>query len=254
MSFTPIFRRHILRNLTKAHGIHASASLRGQFHGLPSRLSTAHTRTYASKSKVKSTASLVPGSKQAITSEAARAEYEKAEAKMTTAVEWYRKEVATLETRANGRVTPALLSPVRVELPGKEKNEAVKLEQVATVGVRDGSTLIVTVFEEHTLKAVEQALYSAKLPNIVPQRQDTRTIKIPIPKPTVDARKALTTSAQRLAEDSRVQIRKLQQASVKKGKYEKHSVELDEFQKLADRNISEIDKIFSQMKKATGSR
>jgi ribosome recycling factor len=93
---------------------------------------------------------MVPGSKQALTSEASRLEYGKAETKMSAAVEWYRKEVAGLETRASGRVTPALLSPVRIELPGKEKGKDFgKLEDVATVGVREGSTLVVTVFEEH---------------------------------------------------------------------------------------------------------
>jgi len=109
---------------------------------------TSYIRSYASKSKAKSTADLVPGSKQALTSEAARLEYGKSEAKMNAAVEWYRKEVAGLETRASGRVTPALLSPVRIELAGKGK-DLVKLEEVATIGVRDGSTLIITVFEEH---------------------------------------------------------------------------------------------------------
>ncbi|KAG1719795.1 hypothetical protein EDB19DRAFT_1930672 [Suillus lakei] len=106
---------------------------------------TSYIRLYASRSKAKSTADLVPGSKQALTSEAARLEYGKSEAKMGAAVEWYRKEVAALETRASGRVTPALLSPVRIELPGKGK--------------------------DLNLKVVEQALYAAKLPNIVPQRQ-----------------------------------------------------------------------------------
>lgn len=92
---------------------------------------------------------------------------------------------------------------------------------------------------------MEQALYAAKLPNIVPQKQDSRTIKIPIPRslassscgmvvhhfsfrPTVEARNALTATAQRIAEDTRVQLRKIQQASVKKGDYKKHSVELEE--------------------------
>ncbi|KAG1871506.1 ribosome recycling factor domain-containing protein [Suillus subluteus] len=214
---------------------------------------TSYIRLYASKSKAKSTADLVPGSKQALTSEVARLEYGKSEAKMNAAVEWYRKEVAGLETRASGRVTPPLLSPVRIELPGKGK-DLVKLEEVATIGVRDGSTLIITVFEEHNLKAVEQALYAAKLPNIVPQRQDSRTIKIPIPRPTVEARNALTATAQRMAEDTRVQLRKIQQASVKKGDYKKHSVELEEFQKLADRNTAEVDKILAHMKKSTGAR
>ncbi|KAJ8584603.1 ribosome recycling factor [Rhizopogon salebrosus TDB-379] len=226
---------------------------------MPSTISpsrpTSHVRCYASKSKAKSTADMVPGSKQALTSEASRLEYGKAETKMSAAVEWYRKEVAGLETRASGRVTPALLSPVRIELPGKEKGKDFgKLEDVATVGVREGSTLVVTVFEEHNLKVVEQALYAAKLPNIVPQRQDSRTIKIPIPRPTVEARNALTATAQRMAEDTRVQLRKIQQASVKKGDYKKHSVELEEFQKLTDKNVAEIDKILARMKKSTGAR
>jgi ribosome recycling factor len=78
-----------------------------------------------------------------------------------------------------------------------------------------------------------------------------------------------------MAEDTRVQLRKIQQASVKKGDYKKHSVELEEvchdrffirrsphltfpflyqFQKLTDRNVAEIDKILAHMKKSTGAR
>lgn len=209
-------------------------------------------RQYASKSKIKSTAELVPGSRQLLTTEEARSEYQKAETKMSSTVEWYRKEVAAFENRASGRVTPSLLAPVRVEVHGKG-NDPVKLEEIATVGVKDCSMLIVTVFDENNMKAVEQAIYNAKLPGVVPQRQDTRTIKIPIPRPTVEARTALVSNAQRLAEDARVQIRRAHQASVKKGKYEKHSVEIDEFRRLADKNVAEVDKILAHMKK-TGSR
>jgi len=104
------------------------------------------------------------------------------------------------------------------------------------------------------MKAVEQALYNAKLPSIIPHRHDSMTIRIPIPKPTVESRNALYTSAARLAEDGRGQIRKHQQTSVKKGKYEKDSVEIEEFQKLAKGKIAEVDAILAQMKKATGSK
>lgn len=114
------------------------------------------TRAYASKSKPKGidTASFVPGSQQRFDSDETRTEYASAEDRMSTAVGWFRKEVAALETRATGRVTPALLAPVRVERSsggGKSRagTESVKLEEVATVGVKDGSVLIVTVFDEH---------------------------------------------------------------------------------------------------------
>ncbi|KAL4073392.1 ribosome recycling factor domain-containing protein [Scleroderma citrinum] len=211
------------------------------------------TRTYSSKSKARSTAELVPGSQQLLTTEEARSEYKKAQTKMFSTVEWYRKEVATFETRASGRVTPALLTPIKVETQGRD-GEPLRLEEVATVGVKDGSMLIVTVFDENNLKVVEQAIYSAKLPNVIPQKQDSRTIRIPIPKPTVEARTALVASAQRLAEDARVQIRRIHQASVKKGRFQKHSVELDEFQKLTDKNIAEVEKILVHMKKSTTFR
>ncbi|KAI5997327.1 ribosome recycling factor-domain-containing protein [Pisolithus orientalis] len=153
----------------------------------------------------------------------ARSEYQTAEMKMSSAVGWYRKEVATFETQVSGRVTPSLLAPVRVEVYGKG-NDPDKLEQIATVGIKDGSVSIVTVFDENIMTAVERAVYSAKLPGIVPRRPDTSTVRIPIPK-------------------------RVHRASVKKGKYEKRSTELDEFRRLADKNVAEVNMILEDMKK-----
>ncbi|PPQ82525.1 hypothetical protein CVT25_007134 [Psilocybe cyanescens] len=209
-------------------------------------------RGYATKNKVKSTSSFVPGSKQPITDEAAQQEYAKAEIAMQTSVDWFRKECAASEARALGRVTPALLSPVRVKLP--DTPNSVRLEELATVGVREGSTLLITLYDEHTIKHVEAALYDSGIPGVVPHRQDNRTIKVPIPKPTVEARKELFTVAKRKAEEIRVQIRKHHAASLKRGKYEKHSIELEEFQKLTDKYIKETDKILADLQKATGAK
>jgi ribosome recycling factor len=113
-------------------------------------------RTYASKKnkkaqdveedrpakKASTTDQLVPASARILAGDV----YYKAENSMKAAIEWYRKEVAGMETRANGRVTPSVLSPVRVTLHGANKSS--RLEEVATVGVREGTTLVVTVFEE----------------------------------------------------------------------------------------------------------
>ena len=92
-----------------------------------------------------STDDLVPASQRVVSSP----DYKNTESKMQGVLEWFRKEVAALETRATGRVTPAVLSPVRVKLPDAEDARGVRLEEVATVGVKDGTTLLVTVFEEH---------------------------------------------------------------------------------------------------------
>ncbi|PIL27638.1 hypothetical protein GSI_10790 [Ganoderma sinense ZZ0214-1] len=194
-----------------------------------------------------STDELIPASQRI----PASADYKAAETKMQGVLEWFRKEVAALETRATGRVTPAVLAPVRVKLPNASDARGVRLEEVATVGVKEGTTLLVTVFEEHSLKYVEQAIYDAKLPSITPQKLDNRTVKIPIPKPTVETRNALYTAASRQAEDVRVQLRKLHQALLKKADVSKHSADFSTYQALSDKLMGELDKILAHLKKAT---
>ena len=44
-------------------------------------------------------------------------------------------------------MTSALLDRVRVVLPGED--ESVPLEEVASISVKDGTTLIISVFEDH---------------------------------------------------------------------------------------------------------
>ncbi|PBK65713.1 ribosome recycling factor [Armillaria solidipes] len=209
---------------------------------LQARITLPQRRTYTKKAQ--STSSLQPGSQQPLTKPTDIAEHEKCQEKMKSTVEWLRRDCADAAARASGRVTPALLANVRVQ--------GQKLEQVATVGVRDGSMLVVTVFEEDNLKHVEAAIYDAKLPSITPQRQDTRTLRIPVPKPTLDAKSSVVAAAGKKAEEARVQCRKLHQTSVKKGKYEKRSVELEVFQDLLDKYVAEIDKILVDMKKTLG--
>ena len=119
--------------------------------------SNADSTTSGSKRGPIATTNLTPGSQQVLSNPAAREEHARASAAMASSVEWFKREVAQLDARASGRVTPQLLDPVRVSLPPpphKEEGAAassapskVRLEELATVGVRDGSTLVVTVFE-----------------------------------------------------------------------------------------------------------
>lgn len=149
-------RFSLSRSLSPLHRLRPLAFVAPRLHSPSSQ-----ARTYAKKSKQKqdepeapstskktkvSANDIIPGSQQAISDPTQAAEYEKCSSKMSTAVQWFRREVAQMETRASGRVTPQLLAPVRVKYGG-ESADGVRLEEVATVGVRDGSTLIVTVFE-----------------------------------------------------------------------------------------------------------
>jgi hypothetical protein len=121
--------------------------------------STLDTHTSSSSKRAArapiATTSLTPGSQQTLTDPTAREEYARADAKMAGCLEWLRREVSLLEARASGRVTPQLLAPVRVSVSvgppsaasASEAKQKARLEELATVGVRDGTTLIVTVFD-----------------------------------------------------------------------------------------------------------
>lgn len=84
---------------------------------------------------------LVPGSERVNAGEA----YSAADARMKTATDWLKRTTAQLEQQGAGRVTPDVLRPVRVAMPDGSTQALVEL---ATVGVRDGTTLVVTVFTE----------------------------------------------------------------------------------------------------------
>ncbi len=95
---------------------------------------------YYAKKATSTAEKFVPGSQQPLTDPVAQAEYAKCEEKMKAAIDWFRKDCAQGTTRATGRITPALLKDVRVD--------GEPLQNMATIGVRDGSILVVTVFEE----------------------------------------------------------------------------------------------------------
>ncbi|QRV82005.1 ribosome-recycling factor [Ceratobasidium sp. AG-Ba] len=171
--------------------------------------------------------------------------------KMDGTVQWYKRELAQMETRVSGRVMPSLLDPVRVKLKGSE-GAGSKLDEVATVGVRDGNVLVITVFDEANLKYVESSIVDAQIPNMIPQRADSRTLKIPVPKPTMEARQSVATAAARQAEDAKVKIRTSRESGMKQLKkmgYDKNSKPATDMQKATDHHTKEIDTALAKLKK-----
>ncbi|KIJ39029.1 hypothetical protein M422DRAFT_230863 [Sphaerobolus stellatus SS14] len=195
-----------------------------------------------------STANLIPSSKRAFQDDLTQAEYDNASTKMGLSVEWSRKEAAALTARGVGLVTPSILDSVRVSLPDADKDS--RIQELGTIGMREGNNLIITLFEDHYVKHVEKAVYAAKIPNVVPQKVDARTIKVVIPKPTMEARTQLAVGAAKIAEEARIQIRKTRDAVVRKYKWKPRTdeVELEQFQKLVDNRIKEVDQVLAKAK------
>lgn len=156
LTTTTILRRAYASKKAK----HGQKKGNNNSNGTDETESTLHTHASSSKRTARApiaTTSLTPGSQQTLNDPAAREEFARADAKMGACVEWLRREVSQLEARASGRVTPQLLAPVRVSVgpppsaasasSASEAKQKARLEEVATVGVRDGTTLIVTVFD-----------------------------------------------------------------------------------------------------------
>lgn len=68
------------------------------------------------------------------------------EQKMTGSLEHFTKELAALENRASGRVNASLFDAVRV--PSLDGSVRYRLGEVGTVGVKEGSTIVITLFDE----------------------------------------------------------------------------------------------------------
>ncbi|CAE6460720.1 unnamed protein product [Rhizoctonia solani] len=175
-----------------------------------------------------------------------------ASCKMDSTLEWFRRELAQMESRVSGRVVPSLLDPVRVKL--KNAGSAnVPLDQVSTVGVRDGNVLVITLFDEANMKDVETSIVNAQIPNMNPQRADARTLRIVVPKPTMEARQSVVAKASKMAEDTKVKIRTSRESGMKvlKGMgYAKHSKFADELQKATDKHTKDIDALIAKLKKS----
>lgn len=133
--------------LLTAHRTYASKKSKGKSQPEPEPKSKPKRTADAGSGKSPaSTDSLVPRSQLILESAASRALHDDVDGKMSALVEGFQMEVAQARRRAQGAVTPDVLGPVRVALPGTSKR--VGLEEVATVGVRDGTVLVVTVFDE----------------------------------------------------------------------------------------------------------
>ncbi|KAF9517778.1 hypothetical protein BS47DRAFT_1290488 [Hydnum rufescens UP504] len=146
-----------------------------------------------------------------------------AEEKMTGSVAHYEKQMAVLESRAIGRVMPSLIEGVKV--PNLLGDVRYKLRDVASIGVKEGTTLVVTVFEPSMLRLVERALFDSKIKGVAPQIVNENTIRVPMPKPTVESRNEFVKDAGKQAEVTRIQVRQIRQTSMKDSGCDKNSPE-----------------------------
>ncbi len=168
-----------------------------------------------------------------------------ATARMVKSVDSLKQDLTKLRT---GRAHASLLDHVLVSYYGSE----VPLNQVASVGVTDARTLLVTPWEKNMVGPIEKAILKSDL-GLNPASAGT-TIRVPLPPLTEERRRDLVKVVRHEGEGAKVAIRNIrrdannQLKSLLKDKKISEDIERqtqDEIQKLTDRHIQDVDKILA---------
>lgn len=166
-----------------------------------------------------------------------------AQARMAKSIDALRHTLTTIRT---GRASPALLDGIKVKAYGTD----TPLNQVASISVSEGRSLVITLFDKNMIKDVEKSIYASDL-GLTPTTVGT-TIRLNLPPLTEERRKELAKTVGKEGEDSKVAIRNIRRDAnqeVAKLLKDKAITEDDdrraqeEIQKLTDKAIKDVDEV-----------
>ena len=158
----------------------------------------------------------------------------------------------SFNTIRTGRANAAIFDKVRVDYYGTKS----PLNQVATIAIPEARSVIITPFDKSLISEIEKAIQMADL-GLNPSN-DGKVIRIAIPALTADRRKELVKQAKTVAENSRTAIRNIRRDGNDELKKQQKDGELtedglktetDKLQKLTDKYIEEINKIYDAKEK-----
>jgi ribosome recycling factor len=170
-------------------------------------------------------------------------------ARMTKCVQTFQADTKKLRT---GRAHTSLVDHLKVEYYGSE----VPLQQIASISVEEGRTLVISPYEKSSVHAVEKAIMKSDL-GLTPMTAGT-VIRIPMPPLTEERRRDLTKVVRHDAENARVAVRNVRRdvmADTKELLKEKLISQDDErrgeveIQKLTDKYVAEIDQLLAAKEK-----
>jgi len=166
-----------------------------------------------------------------------------AQARMAKSIDALRHTLTTIRT---GRASPALLDGIKVKAYGTD----TPLNQVASISVSEGRSLVITLFDKNMIKEVEKSIYASDL-GLTPTTVGT-TIRLNLPPLTEERRRELAKTVSKEGEDSKVAIRNIRRDANQEGARllkDKAITEdedrraQDEIQKLTDKAIKDVDEV-----------
>jgi len=170
------------------------------------------------------------------------------ENKMDSALSHYEKELSTLRT---SRANPAILDNIMVNAYGSK----TPINQLGNISIQDSNNITIQVWDSSITKFIETAIKESNL-GINPQ-VDGQIIRLPIPKLSEERRKEIIKIASEYAENSKVAIRNIRREFIENCKNEQKNSSIsedelkkniDNIQKVTDKNVEKIDKILEAKK------
>jgi ribosome recycling factor len=159
---------------------------------------------------------------------------------------------ADLKKMRTGRAHPSLIEHLKVDYYGSD----VPLQQVASIAVEDGRTLVVSPWEKSVVQAIEKAIHKSDL-GLNPMTAGT-IIRIPMPPLTEERRREFTKVIRQDAEGARVAVRNVRRdvmSDIKEALKEKMISQDEEkraetdVQKLTDKHVADIDQMLAAKEK-----
>ena len=172
-----------------------------------------------------------------------------AQTRMSKCVQTFQADLKKLRT---GRAHPSLIEHLKVDYYGSE----VPLQQVASINVEEGRTLVVSPWEKGVVQAIEKAIHKSDL-GLNPVTAGT-VIRVPMPPLTEERRRDITKVVRHDAENARVAVRNVRRdvmQDVKEALKEKMISQDEErraetdIQKLTDKYVAEIDQVLASKEK-----
>ena len=150
-----------------------------------------------------------------------------------------------------GKASPKLIDGIRVDYYGSMS----PISNVANVSVPDARTIAITPWEKSMFKEIEKAILNSDL-GITPENNG-EVIRLNIPPLTEERRKQLVKQCKGEAENAKVSIRNARRDTIDKLKKEvknglSEDLEKDaenDVQKLHDKYIKEVDRVFEEKEK-----
>jgi len=144
-----------------------------------------------------------------------------------------------------GRANPDLLNSVKVDYYGA----SMPLQQMASISVSEGNTLVVNVFDSGAISAIDKALQMSDL-GLNPQ-VDGSVIRLRLPDLTEQRREELVKYVKKLSEEAKVSLRNIRRDELDAIKQSDSSEDekkrsSDDVQKLLDSYITNIDNLLKE--------